>query len=569
MSGLVPGRARGAVPGRGVGLAVAAVLVVAAALVEFLRTDDLLEAAEAGVAAIIAVAVGRLALTLPGTTPRSAVIGGSFVLAGILTWTSTDRPIVIWAVLAVAGVLFAVWGRPWLGGLRELPRLGAAWTGLAYWPLGVVGALLVGHVTVGAQRAAYAGVFTLAALALLAYTRASGVGSDAVAAGRSAADEVTPGRSAAGRDPSVGIAAAILVGVAALLLAGSGSLFDSVREAPAGAAQAMRDRFWGGLDLFYHPNSLAGLAVVAAIRIGADRAFRLWQRLAVTGSAGLLLFLSNSRTGIVFACAAAVLHGVLLLRRRRADLPEYRRPWLAIAAPFVVVAIVLFFSGGIDYLTRDRLNTAATPGSSQAAVTTSGRTDTWRQVLDDWREAGIAEKLFGDATTSRAVVTRINDGAPVAGPRRQLNTDNAAVGAFRRGGVLGAAAFVAGVGLLLLHAVRRRREGAPPAAWFTVAAVAVVPTIATEDWMLGGTNGALWLLVLAGEIVRVRGSGDPGGAGGAGVAGAGPNRAQALTSGAAAGTTPNVSLSPTRASTRRTASDGGASSSSWMACSSA
>jgi hypothetical protein len=32
-----------------------------------------------------------------------------------------------------------------------------------------------------------------------------------------------------------------------------------------------------------------------------------------------------------------------------------------------------------------------------------------------------------------------------------------------------------------------------------VAAVGMVPTITTEDWMLGGTNGALWVLLLAGE----------------------------------------------------------------------
>jgi hypothetical protein len=36
-----------------------------------------------------------------------------------------------------------------------------------------------------------------------------------------------------------------------------------------------------------------------------------------------------------------------------------------------------------------------------------------------------------------------------------------------------------------------------------VAAIAVVPTIATEDWLLGGTNGAIWLLLMAGEAVRL------------------------------------------------------------------
>jgi hypothetical protein len=124
---------------------------------------------------------------------------------------------------------------------------------------------------------------------------------------------------------------------------------------------------------------------------------------------------------------------------------------------------------------------------------TSGRTDTWRQVATDWRHAGVVEKALGDARTSRAVVFRADDGAPPGAPRLKLNTDNAAVGALRRGGVLGVLAFLAGLALL----VRRAFVGGTP--WFTVAALAAVPTIATEDWLLGGTNGGIWLLLLAGE----------------------------------------------------------------------
>jgi O-antigen ligase len=226
------------------------------------------------------------------------------------------------------------------------------------------------------------------------------------------------------------------------------------------------------------------------MRIGPDRAFVAWQRLAVTGLAGLVLVLTNSRTGFVFAVSAALLHAVLVIRRR-SDLPDYRGRWLAVATPFAVLALVLVFSGGGGFLLRNRFG-----GDSDV---TSGRADTWKQVVTDWRHAGWAEKAFGDATTSRAVVIRSNDGAPPDGPRRKLNTDNAAVGAFRRGGVLGALAFLAGVVLLLRHALRARSDGTPPPAWFTIAALGVIPTIATEDWLLGGTNGAIWILLLAGE----------------------------------------------------------------------
>ena len=96
------------------------------------------------------------------------------------------------------------------------------------------------------------------------------------------------------------------------------------------------------------------------------------------------------------------------------------------------------------------------------------------------------------------MVTRTNDGQPPGAQRLKLNTDNAAVGAFRRGGVLGAAAFAFGLVLLLRHALRR-----PGRSWFALASVAVLPTIATEDWLLGGTNGVLWMLLLAGEAFVV------------------------------------------------------------------
>ncbi|TQS44091.1 O-antigen ligase family protein [Cryptosporangium phraense] len=464
-----------------IGALVAAVLVVAAAVVEYVRVDSVPEALEAAVAAVIALAVACLAISLPGTTARSAVVGGTFVAAGILTWTSTDRPIFIWGVLAAGGLCFLLWSRPWLEGLRQLPRVGAAWTGIAYWPLGVVGALLVGHWTVGIQRLAYAGIFVLAALVLIAIVRAGD------------------------RDPSVGIAAAVLVAIAVLLLAGSGSLFDSVRQIPpgSGSAQLMRDRFWGGLGVYYQPNALAGLAVISAIRVAPDRAFALWQRLSVLAVAGVLLGMSNSRTGLIFAFGAACLHGLLTLWRLRPDLPSYRRRWLAVLTPFLVIGLVVVYSQASGKLTRNRFEDSAKPPSSTAAAVTSGRTDTWKQVWVDWENAGVAEKLFGDARTSRAVVTRLNDGAPVNGPRVQLNTDNAFVGAFRRGGVFGALAFVAGVLLLLWHALRRRRDGVLPAAWWTIGAIAVIPTIMSEDWLLGGTNGAVWLTLLAGEIYVV------------------------------------------------------------------
>jgi hypothetical protein len=483
--------------------AAAGVLAVLAAVLEHGRTGHAGETAEAFAAAVIALGVVALAVSLPGITLRGATLGGLFTTAGILTWTSTQRPIVIWAVLFVEVVVFAVWGRPWLRTLRELPGLGGAWLGLSYWVFGTLGALFVlraGHLTVAGQRLAYLGVFTLAVLAIVASTRRD-----------------------KDRDLSVGMAAAILVGIGALLYLGAGSLFDEFHAIPDNAsARVMRNRFWGGTGVFYHPNSLAGLVVIAAVRVGFDRAFAAWQRLGVAVTAALVLSISDSRTGFVFAAAAASAHAaVVLLRTWTArsgrdevgdggDLERSGRSLLvAVGTPFLVLAAVFTIGGGSDFLFRDRF----TPDGGDV---TSGRTDTWRQVWVDWEHAGWAEKTFGDARTSRAVVHRDNDGAPKEGPRRDLNTDNAAVGAFRRGGVLGAIGFLIGVTLLLWHALRGlwtavllRRPGVRhPALWFTVAAAAAVPTIMTEDWVIGGTNGAIWLVLLAGEV-RSRTTAEP------------------------------------------------------------
>ena len=42
--------------------------------------------------------------------------------------------------------------------------------------------------------------------------------------------------------------------------------------------------------------------------------------------------------------------------------------------------------------------------------------------------------------------------------------------------------------------------------------IAALPTIATTDWLLGGTGGVLWILLVAGEGVTLLGeSGQPAG----------------------------------------------------------
>src|SRR6185437_13164901 len=103
------------------------------------------------------------------------------------------------------------------------------------------------------------------------------------------------------RDLSVGIVAAFLVAMAVLLLVGSGNLFQDVHAVPANDwGKGFQYRFWGGPWLLYHPNSIAGVGVLIALRVGPDKAFAAGQRVAATALAAFLVTVTNSRTGFIF-----------------------------------------------------------------------------------------------------------------------------------------------------------------------------------------------------------------------------------------------------------------------------
>ncbi len=446
-------------------------VATAAGLVEALRHTPQTSAVDmlhAFLAAGFAMALVGFALTLRGITLPGFLIGALFVTAGILSWAYTDTPLVVWALLLAEGALFLVWTFPWLRNLAGLPRLGAAWLGLAYWLLGTVGAALAWHPTVAIQRLAYAGLFTLAAMAIVVATRKSG------------------------HDLSIGITAALLCALALLFLVGSGNALDAVHVVPHNKwGEHMEYRFWGGPGLLYHPNSIALLTVLVAVRIGADERFARWQRYAVLAVPAVILPLVNSRTGVGFLGAAAIVHAVLVWRRRIFDA----------LVPIALVVVITLASGGWDFLTSKRYG--------EAADVTSGRTATWAQVWREFKADDVAQKVFGDAKYARSYVIR-TDTAVDPKDRPKLTTDNALVGALRRGGILGVLAFLLGLALLLWHGIRGvARPGggrrAPPA-WFTIAAVASVVTIPTADWLLGGTGGTMWVYLLAGEAFLVLGA---------------------------------------------------------------
>jgi len=460
----------------GLGVALAAGLFEA---IQHTPQSSAAEGLRAFLAAGFAVGLVGFALTLRGVTVPGFLVGALFVTAGILSWAYTDTPVVVWVLLLAEGALFLVWTFPWLRNLAGLQKLGTAWLGLAYWLLGTLGALLVWHPTVAVQRLTYAGLFTLAAVAVVVATRKSG------------------------KDLSIGITAAFLCAIALLFLVGSGNAFDDFHAVPGNAwGLHMEYRFWGGPGLLYHPNSMALLVVLIAVRIGADATFERWQRYAALGVVTVVLPLVNSRTGVLYLGAVAALHAFVVWRRgalTRARITEA-------ALPLVLVVVITLASGGYDFLTAQRYD--------NGGDITSGRTATWAQVWREFTADDVAQKLFGDAKYARAYVIRTDSTLIPGIDRPKLTTDNALVGSLRRGGALGVLAFLLGLALLLWHAVRGApRHGggrrAPPL-WFTLAALGSLVTIPTADWLLGGTGGTLWIYLLAGEAFLLVGAASDG-----------------------------------------------------------
>ncbi|GGM10871.1 hypothetical protein ACFFX1_25325 [Dactylosporangium sucinum] len=433
------------VPARWTVVAVVAVGLAAGAVE--LMVDGALDALLASVAGLLAAATGALGASLvPRVDWRGLVVGGVFFAQGVLSWTYTNTGIVVWTLLLLSGLLFLFWAAP----VSNPGALGTAWLGVSYWLIGILGALLVLKVDIAAQRLLYAGYFGLVVLVVLAF-----------------------------RGPrfSLGIAVSFLFGIAVLLLAGSGNLFTTphvVPDTPWGAG--FEYRFWGMRWLLLHPNAMALAAMLAAIRVGADRSLAAWQRIGAVAVSALILCVSDSRTGFLLLAVATLTYALI--------------SWRDALVPFVALMMVLVVNGP-GFLLRERYG-------SDAGVS-SGRVETWRQVAVDWRADSPPEQLLGNTRDARATVYRASSGADI-----KLTVDNAPIAAFRKAGVAGALAFAAGL-LLLLWNVWRRRANAPP--WLLVLLPAALLSAVTNEWLIGGTGGILWLLLLAAEADVVRRSG--------------------------------------------------------------
>ncbi|GAA1502764.1 hypothetical protein GCM10009827_014450 [Dactylosporangium maewongense] len=439
---------------RRAGWTVAGIVAVGliAGAVELVVDDSYRDAALALVAGLIAGAVGALTVSLvPGSDLRGLVLGAVFAVQGVLSWTYTNTGAVVWGLLLLSGLLLLFWFRP-VSFLAV--RSGAAWLGVSYLIIGALGAALVFKPEIAVQRTLYAGYFGLVVLAVFAF--------------RGSFARLT-----------LGIAVAFLGTVAVLLAAGSGNLFTSphvVPDTPWG--RGFEYRFWGASWLLDHPNAMACIAVLAAIRIGADTGVAAWQRIGSVATAALVLCASDSRTGFLLMAIATL---AFIWYGRRLTL-----------VPAAALGLVLLVNGP-SFLVKERYG--------DDAGVSSGRVETWRQVGTDWRHDSRTEQLLGNTRDARATVYRASSGADI-----KLTVDNAPIAALRKAGVAGVAAFLAGLGLLLWNVWRRRRDADP---WLVVLLPGALFTMITNEWLIGGTGGTLWLLLLAGEAALLLGPVSP------------------------------------------------------------
>jgi hypothetical protein len=251
-----------------------------------------------GVVAICALLLG-LAWSLPGRAADGVVLGVGTTLASMLSAARPHQPLVPLAVYAItilgcAGVAYGSSSphEPAGGFWIRTIRLGGFWLAV---PAAVGVAVVRRNGVSGVDLVACVAVFALVAAAALRR----------------------------GRDLSVGYAAGLLVALAALVASAYG------RAAGDGTVLA-------------YPSGLTALiALGCAGRIGLDRGFALWQRLAAASIGAAALVAVESSVAFVAAFVGTAAYAIFRLRGIRMPRQLRESPLLAtfhVVAPFVLLA---------------------------------------------------------------------------------------------------------------------------------------------------------------------------------------------------------------------------------------
>ncbi|MGH3662287.1 MAG: O-antigen ligase family protein [Micromonosporaceae bacterium] len=430
--------------------------------------------APAAVAVLLAAVVLWVALSLPGITPQGLFLGVGVPLVAMMAWTKPYHPIGIWVVTATVTVAAALWMCPWWRSSREALRLGGFWLPVGLWLIGALGALLLGRVAVAGGRIAYGGFALVVALLVFQTVRR-------------------------GRDISIGIAAGLMVCNAALLAAGAPWVFTTGTRAATGQeawARAQTDRFWGGPWLMDHPNLIAMMALLVAIRVGMDARFRPWQRFTAVGNGVLLIYITDSRTALIMAGVASVTYGLLHLGRAQRRAGWRPRVWRALGhalLPVTIILVVFAATGGADNLVKDRYQNGR-DGGHEVSRSLSGRVEIWDLILDDFRSDTAVEQALGNTDSIRGDILRHQDPShPRYDTQAHLGPHNGLVAALRRGGVVGLVLIVGALGLVAWRTVRR----ADPC-WIPALAVSASASLISQDALV--ILSPVWLMVFAAEL---------------------------------------------------------------------
>lgn len=473
---------RGALRLSGVVTAVAAVAVG----IWWGIVEDPFRGVGAGLAVVIAAAIAALALSFRHRSPEGVFAGFALTVSGMIAWTYPAAA--AWALFGVIGLVALIATYPWWRDWRAPLKLGSFWLGVPVWVYGAVSAVAVGAFSVAIERTVYGGYALLIALLVVQAVRQRH------------------------REVTAGIAVGLLLAAVLLLIAGCTEVFE---PGPRHTAQnnfgfSQADRFWGGPALVYHPNAMAMVALLAAVRLGADPQFSVRQRVGVLFASAFLLYLAESRTAFMLAGVASLIYAVLYIWRR--GLPKWRfwtwlstRPWRRIVAaallPLVMSVMVVAVSGGTDAIFKSRYanEEPEEPEDPEGSLRAprwlnsllSGRPEVWWLMFADYGDDTVAEQAFGNADNTRGYILRDADPEDDIEASR-LGADNAFVSALRRGGAIGLLTALVAVVLVVWRTLRR---GQP--IWLLLMLMMALAQSMTEDELVNTTVS--WLVVLAAE----------------------------------------------------------------------
>jgi hypothetical protein len=357
-----------------------------------------------------------LAVSLPGRSPEGVILGASTTIVAMIVVARPSLAPALYGIVAlVAGGRAYTWSRSSPPGN---PRWGFLRLG-GFWLAVPVAAFAAISTRTGPHLAYVAETIAVFALIMTAARRR-------------------------GRDLSVGYAAGLLLALAALVASAYGEQLGAGR-------------------LLAYPAELTGLlALVCAGRIGLDRSFARWQRIAALGVGTVTLVTVGSPPAFIAAAVASATYLVFRLRVARVPraVPEQTAVAFARASTPLLAVLGLWFISAASARPPPRHASVLSLGAPQDASAVS---------LAAFERTGVIGKIFGFAEP---------------GP----------LGALSGAGLLGLIALAIGAALVLW---RVTGPGLP--IWLPVVALAGLVGVLAAGTRTMGPSPA-WIMAFAAEL---------------------------------------------------------------------